>query len=70
VLFAGSYEFSELVPNRPFYFSGNIMLWILFGMNLWWFQYILRMLIRAVTGKKLEDIREDSEIKDADGKID
>ncbi|CAH3171444.1 unnamed protein product [Porites evermanni] len=70
VLFAGSYEFSKLVPNRPFYFSGNIMLWILFGMNLWWFQYILRMLIRAVTGKKLEDIREDSEIKDADGKID
>lgn len=46
------------------------MLWILFGMNLWWFQYILRMLIRAVTGKKLEDIREDSEIKVADDKID
>ena len=48
------------------------MLWILFGMNVWWFQYILLVLIRAVTGtsRGLEDSRDIPKPKLADGKMD
>lgn len=36
------------------------MLWVLFAMNVWWFQYIVWLLIRIVTGmsRSVEDTRE------------
>ena len=47
------------------------MLWILFGMNLWWFQFIVWLLIRIVTGmsRGVEDTREIPKNKVANGKM-
>ncbi|KAJ7321492.1 Ceramide synthase 1 [Desmophyllum pertusum] len=46
--------------TAPFYFFFNGMLWTLFFMNLWWFQFIVWLIIRIVCGKSpgVEDTRE------------
>ena len=57
-------------PNAPFYFFFNTMLWMLFCMNLWWFQYIVWLLIRIVTGMShgVEDTREIPDDKMVNGR--
>ena len=57
--------------TAPFYFFFNTMLWILFGMNLWWFQYMVWLLIRIVTGitRSVEDVRELPKNKMVNGKV-
>ena len=59
------------VPTAPFYFFFNTMLWILFFMNLWWFQYIVWLLIRIVTGmsSSVEDTREIPKHEMANGQV-
>ena len=46
------------------------MLWMLFCMNLWWFQYIVWLLIRIVTGMShgVEDTREIPDDKMVNGR--
>lgn len=50
----------EYVPDGPFYFFFNAMLWILFGLNLYWFHFIMWLIIRVMSGtsRELEDTRE------------
>ena len=59
------------VPTAPFYFFFNPMLWMLFGMNLWWFQYMVWLLVRIVTGIShgVEDTREIPKSTTANGKL-
>lgn len=47
------------------------MLWMLFGMNLWWFQYMVWLLVRIVTGIShgVEDTREIPKSTTANGKL-
>ena len=60
VLYSCGFDCRLYVPTAPFYFFFNTMLWILFAMNVWWFQYIVWLLIRIVTGmsRSVEDTRE------------
>ncbi|KAM7449757.1 Ceramide synthase 1 [Porites harrisoni] len=57
VLYSCGFDCRLYVPTAPFYFFFNTMLWILFAMNVWWFQYIVWLLIRIVTGmsRSVED---------------
>ena len=50
----------EIIPEGPFYFFFNAMLWMLFGLNLYWFHFIMWLVIRVVSGtsRELEDTRE------------
>ena len=47
------------------------MLWMLFGMNLWWFQYMVWLLVRIVTGisRGVEDTREIPKSTTVNGKL-
>ncbi|XP_022099811.1 ceramide synthase 1-like [Acanthaster planci] len=49
--------------HLPFGMEFNIMLWLLFGMDIYWFSFIVIFLVRIVTGsmKELEDIREETD---------
>ncbi|XP_078360160.1 ceramide synthase 1-like [Oculina patagonica] len=60
VLYSCGCDGRPYVPTAPFYFFFNAMLWSLFFMNLWWFQFIVWLIIRIVIGKSrgVEDTRE------------
>ena len=60
VLYSTGYHGRPFVPTAPFYFFFNSMLWMLFFMNLYWFQFIVWLIIRIMFGKSrgVEDTRE------------
>lgn len=48
-----------IFPNGPFYLSFNIMLFLLYCMQVYWFGFIVVLLIRLATGtSKVADTRE------------
>ncbi|XP_038045631.1 ceramide synthase 1-like [Patiria miniata] len=49
--------------HLPFGLEFNVMLWLLFGMDVYWFSFIILFLVRILTGsmKELEDIREETD---------
>ena len=68
VLTSCGFEARYNLPTAPFYFFLNPLLWGLFIMDLWWFQYIALLLIRVISGHSgLEDTREKPEM--ANGKL-
>ncbi|KAL9985152.1 hypothetical protein ACROYT_G007522 [Oculina patagonica] len=60
VLYSCGYLSMQILPAAPFYFFFNAMLWALFFMNVWWFQFIVWLIIRIIIGKSrgVEDTRE------------
>ena len=48
-------------PDGPFYIPFNIMLTVLYIMQVYWFAFIVALIVRVMLGGKVEDIREDSE---------
>ena len=60
VLFTAGGKARTVLPTAPFYFFFNAMLWILFGLNLYWFYFIMWLILRVVSGKsrEVEDTRE------------
>ena len=48
-------------PDGPFYIPFNIMLTILYIMQVYWFAFIVALIVRVMLGGQVEDIREDSE---------
>ena len=48
-------------PGGPFYIPFNIMLTVLYIMQVYWFAFIVALIVRVMLGGKVEDIREDSE---------
>lgn len=46
-------------PGGPFYIAFNIMLTILYIMQVYWFAFIVALIVRVMLGGKVEDIRED-----------
>lgn len=51
-------------PGGPFYIAFNIMLTILYIMQIYWFAFIVALIVRVMLGGKVEDIREDGEEAD------
>ncbi|KAJ1085632.1 hypothetical protein NDU88_005762 [Pleurodeles waltl] len=60
VLYATCYSSLQAVPNIPFYFFFNILLFALTLMNVYWFLYIILFVGKVLTGQMQEvnDVRE------------
>jgi hypothetical protein len=50
-----------MYPDGPFYLPFNIMLMALYGMQVYWFSFIVILLVKIVSGAKVEDTRETEE---------
>ena len=52
-------------PGGPYYLPFNVGLWILFGMQVYWFKFILRLLFKLlILHQEIEDARELDEDED------
>lgn len=60
VLYSTGVVARSVLPDAPFYFFFNGMLWMLFVMNIWWAYFIVLLIYRILTGKSkhVEDTRE------------
>ncbi|KAG9350674.1 hypothetical protein JZ751_024563 [Albula glossodonta] len=60
VLYASCISSLELVPNIPFYFFFNFLLFALLLMNIYWFLYIVLFVVKVLTGQMegVNDVRE------------
>ena len=67
VLYSSCYVCVQLYPHGPFYLSFNIMLILLYAMQVYWFSFIVRLLVRMVLKGKVEvkDTRENEEEEEA-----
>ena len=50
-----------MFPNGPFYLSFNIMLLALYAMQVYWFIFIVKLLVKVVSGDEIKDNRETEE---------
>lgn len=60
VLYATCVHSLQSVPNIPFYFFFNLLLFSLLLMNIYWFLYIVLFVVKVLTGQMTEvnDVRE------------
>ncbi|MFT7818746.1 ceramide synthase 1-like [Arapaima gigas] len=60
VLYATCIASLEIVPNIPFYFFFNVLLFVLLLMNIYWFLFIVLFVAKVLTGQmqELSDVRE------------
>ncbi|XP_031564644.1 ceramide synthase 1-like [Actinia tenebrosa] len=60
VLYSTGHFARHILPDAPFYFFFNGLLWMLFAMNIWWFHFVLWLIWRVVNGesREVEDTRE------------
>jgi len=59
VLYVTLYGAAHMLPvSIPFIPMFNVMLWILLGMNTYWFHFILLCLYKVFTGQMINDTRE------------
>lgn len=61
MLYSSAYVSAVVYPGGPFYIPFNIMLTILYIMQVYWFAFIVALIVRVMLGGKVEDIREDAE---------
>ncbi|KAI7791064.1 ceramide synthase 1 [Triplophysa rosa] len=68
VLWASCVTSIQTVPNIPFYFFFNTLLFILLLMNIYWFLFIVLFVVKVLTGqmKGVNDVREYEDGDDAD----
>ena len=50
-----------IYPNGPFYLSFNIMLLALYAMQVYWFIFIVKLLVKVLSGEDVKDNRETEE---------
>ena len=50
-----------MYPNGPFYLSFNIMLLALYAMQVYWFIFIVKLLVKVLSGEEIKDNRETEE---------
>ena len=50
-----------IYPNGPFYLSFNIMLLALYAMQVYWFIFIVKLLVKVLSGEEVKDNRETEE---------
>ena len=58
VLYSSGHLSMKVIPEGRFYIFFNIMLWMLFLINAYWFGFILKTAYRVLSGKDLKDVRE------------
>ncbi|KAL7867050.1 hypothetical protein AOLI_G00148640 [Acnodon oligacanthus] len=60
VLYASCITSLQSVPNIPFYFFFNTLLFALLIMNIYWFLFIVLFVVKVITGqmKEVTDVRE------------
>ncbi|KAJ6664360.1 hypothetical protein lerEdw1_008579, partial [Lerista edwardsae] len=60
VLYATCYSSLQSVPNIPFYFFFNALLFVLTLMNIYWFMYIILFVVKVFMGQvqEVNDVRE------------
>ncbi|KAK3533379.1 hypothetical protein QTP70_019324, partial [Hemibagrus guttatus] len=60
VLYASYITSLQFVPNIPFYFFFNTLLFALLLMNIYWFLFIVQMVVKVLSGqmKGINDVRE------------
>jgi len=59
VLYVTLYGAAHMLPvSIPFIPIFNVMLWILLGMNTYWFHFIILCLYKVFTGQMIDDTRE------------
>ncbi|XP_017558087.1 ceramide synthase 1 [Pygocentrus nattereri] len=60
VLYASCITSLQSVPNIPFYFFFNTLLFALLVMNIYWFLFIVLFVVKVITGqmKEVTDVRE------------
>ncbi|XP_041379645.1 ceramide synthase 1-like [Gigantopelta aegis] len=61
VLYSTSYIGIKIYPGGPFYLPFNIMLMVLYAMQVYWFTFIVKVLVRVLSGKEVSDTRETKE---------
>lgn len=57
-LYATSVSSLQSVPNIPFYFFFNALLFALLLMNIYWFMFIVVFVVKVLTGLGVNDVRE------------
>ncbi|XP_065841448.1 ceramide synthase 1-like [Oscarella lobularis] len=61
ILYNAGYLAPALIPSLPFYFFFNIMLWLIYFMNIYWYYFVILVALRIFTGKGAKDTRENEE---------
>ena len=61
VVYSSSYVSVQMIPNGPFYLSFNIMLLALYAMQVYWFIFIVKLLVKVLSGEDVKDNRETDE---------
>ena len=51
----------RMYPNGPFYLPFNIMLLALYAMQVYWFIFIVKLLVKVFSGEDVKDNRETDE---------
>ena len=64
MLYSSAFVSLVVYPGGPFYIAFNIMLTILYIMQVYWFAFIVALIVRVMLGGKVEDIREDTDKED------
>ena len=61
----------QMYPNGPFYLPFNIMLILLYAMQVYWFIFIVKLLVKVMfQGEDVKDTRETKEDEQAKQKSD
>jgi len=68
VLYSSAAVSIIVYPGGPFYIPFNIMLTILYIMQVYWFGFIIALIMRVMVGGRVEDIREDLPSDESDKK--
>lgn len=55
------FEAKKIVPMFPVYYIFNGMMLVLFGLQVFWTYFILKVCVRAIMKGKVEDSRSSSE---------
>jgi hypothetical protein len=64
-MYGAIYVSVKINPSIPYYIPFNILLIVLYGMQVYWFGMIIKLLIKILTGNKVEDSRETDDDKAA-----
>ncbi|XP_003382832.1 PREDICTED: ceramide synthase 1-like [Amphimedon queenslandica] len=66
LLYATGFVSQKFYPEAPFYSLFNIMLLVLYGLHIYWFFFIIRLVVKVITGNELSDTRDLEEEKKND----
>lgn len=66
LLYATGFISQKFYPEAPFYSLFNVMLLVLYGLHVYWFYFIIRLVVKVIAGNELSDTRDIEEEKKND----